>query len=74
VSKQSSVKLYRLRRILNELAQKKGRGAELISLYIPQGKPIYEVITTLREEYGTASNIKSDTTRNHVLDALTKTM
>jgi peptide chain release factor subunit 1 len=74
VSKQSSVKLYRLRRILNELAQKKGRGTELISLYIPQGKPIHEVIATLREEYGTASNIKSDTTRNHVLDALTKTM
>ncbi len=46
----------------------------MISLYIPQGKPIYEVIATLREEYGTASNIKSDTTRNHVLDALTKTM
>ena len=74
MSKQDSVKLYRLRRILNELAQKKGRGTELISLYIPQGKPIHEVIATLREEYGTASNIKSDTTRNHVLDALTKTM
>lgn len=74
MSKQSSVKLYRLRRILNELSQKKGRGTELISLYIPQGKPIHEVIATLREEYGTASNIKSDTTRNHVLDALTKTM
>ncbi len=74
MSKQGSVKLYRLRRILNELTQKKGRGTELISLYIPQGKPIHEVIATLREEYGTASNIKSDTTRNHVLDALTKTM
>ncbi len=74
MNKQGSVKLYRLRRILNELAQKKGRGTELISLYIPQGKPIHEVIATLREEYGTASNIKSDTTRNHVLDALTKTM
>jgi peptide chain release factor subunit 1 len=46
----------------------------LTSLYIPQGKPIYEVIATLREGYGTVSNIKSDTTRNHVLDALTKTM
>ncbi len=74
MSKQNSVKLYKLKRILNELSQKKGRGTELISLYIPQGKSIHEVIATLREEYGTASNIKSDTTRNHVLDALTKTM
>jgi peptide chain release factor subunit 1 len=74
MSKQNSVKLYKLKRILNELSQKKGRGTELISLYIPQGKPIHEIIATLREEYGTASNIKSDTTRNHVLDALTKTM
>ncbi len=74
MSRSDSVRLYRLRRMLNELSQKKGRGTELISLYIPQGKPIHEVIATLREEYGTASNIKSDSTRNHVLDALTKTM
>ncbi|MEM4344999.1 MAG: peptide chain release factor aRF-1, partial [Candidatus Nitrosocaldus sp.] len=74
MNKSNSVKLYRLKRMLNELSQKKGRGTELISLYIPQGKPIHEVIATLREEYGTASNIKSDSTRNHVLDALTKTM
>ncbi|MFN4336793.1 MAG: peptide chain release factor aRF-1 [Candidatus Nitrosocaldus sp.] len=74
MGKSDSVRLYRLKRMLNELSQKKGRGTELISLYIPQGKPIHEVIATLREEYGTASNIKSDSTRNHVLDALTKTM
>ncbi|MCS6767764.1 MAG: peptide chain release factor aRF-1 [Candidatus Nitrosocaldus sp.] len=74
MGRSDSVRLYRLKRMLNELSQKKGRGTELISLYIPQGKPIHEVIATLREEYGTASNIKSDSTRNHVLDALTKTM
>lgn len=66
--------MYRLRKILNELSQKVGRGTELISLYIPPKKAIHEIIATLREEYGTASNIKSDTTRNHVLDALTRTM
>ncbi len=74
MSKYDSVKMYRLRKILNELSQKKGRGTELISLYIPPKKAVHEVIASLRDEYGTASNIKSDTTRNHVLDALTKTM
>jgi peptide chain release factor subunit 1 len=41
---------------------------------VPPKKPIHEVIANLRNEWGTAGNIKSDTTRNHVQDALTKTM
>lgn len=74
MGKYDSVKLYRLKRVLEELSQKSGRGTELVSLYVPPRKALHEVVATLREEYGTASNIKSDTTRNHVLDALTKTM
>ncbi len=74
MGKYDSVKLYRLKRILEELSNKSGRGTELVTLYVPPRKAIHEVVATLREEYGTASNIKSDTTRNHVLDALTKTM
>jgi peptide chain release factor subunit 1 len=69
-----SVALYRVKRLLAELSEKKGRGTELISLYIPPKKAIHEVISALREEYGTAANIKSDSTRNHVMDALVKTM
>jgi peptide chain release factor subunit 1 len=69
-----SVALYRLRRMLRELGAKKGRGTELISLYIPPGRAIHEVMGNLREEYGTASNIKSDTTRSHVQEALVKVM
>jgi peptide chain release factor subunit 1 len=59
---------------LGELAQKRGRGTELVSLYVPPGRALHEVITNLREEYGTAANIKSDTTRNHVQDAIKRTM
>lgn len=70
----NSVALYRVRRLLSELSEKRGRGTELISLYIPPKKALHEVISALREEYGTASNIKSDSTRNHVMDALVKTM
>lgn len=63
-----------MRRALAELATKRGRGTELVSLYVPSNKPLYEASSSLREEYGTAANIKSDTTRNHVQDALTRTM
>lgn len=63
-----------MKRIVQELANKRGRGTELISLYIPAKKPIHEVISALREEYGTAANIKSDQTRNNVQDALVKVM
>jgi peptide chain release factor subunit 1 len=67
-----SVAMYRVRKLLAELGSKQGRGTELISLYVPPKRPIYDVIANLRDEYGTASNIKSDTTRNHVQDALTR--
>ena len=52
------------------LASKEGRGTELISLYVPPGRRIHEVMANLREEYGTASNIKSRTTRKNVLEAI----
>lgn len=55
------------------LARKEGRGTELVSLYVPPGKQISEVLNTLKQEYGTAANIKSDTTRSNVQDAITKT-
>lgn len=72
MSKRTSLELYRLKRILGTLAGKEGRGTELISLYIPPGKQISEVMNMLREEYGTASNIKSTTTRKNVQDAIVK--
>ena len=68
-----SVALYKTRKMLRELSSKTGKGTELVSLYIPPKKALHEVLNSLREEYGTATNIKSDSTRNHVQDALTKT-
>ncbi|MDG6996902.1 MAG: peptide chain release factor aRF-1 [Nitrososphaerota archaeon] len=66
--------MYRIRKLLSDLSNKMGRGTELVTLYLPPKKPVHEAIAALREESGTASNIKSDTTRNHVQDALTKTI
>jgi peptide chain release factor subunit 1 len=73
-TKADSVKLYKVKKLIAELASKEGRGTELVTLYIPPKKPIHEVIANLRDEWGTAGNIKSDTTRNHVQDALTRAM
>jgi peptide chain release factor subunit 1 len=64
--------MFRLKRTLSTLASKEGRGTELVSLYVPPGKAISDVINMLRDEYGTASNIKSTTTRKNVMDAIVK--
>jgi peptide chain release factor subunit 1 len=74
LSKADSVRLYKIRKVISELSSKEGRGTELVSLYIPPKKPLHEVLNYLKTEWGQAGNIKSDTTRNHVQDALTKTM
>jgi len=71
-AKKTSLELFRLKKTLNALASKEGRGTELISLYVPPGKQISDVISMLRDEYGTASNIKSTTTRKNVQDAIVK--
>jgi len=74
IEKQDSVKLYKIRKTLQELSKFTGRGTELITVYIPKGKQLHEVITNLREEQGTADNIKSDVTRTHVVDSLSKVL
>ncbi len=70
----SSIERYRLEKLIKELEAKQGRGTELISLYIPPGRQISDIMNVLRQEYSQASNIKDRTTRHHVLDALTSCM
>ncbi|TLX67564.1 MAG: peptide chain release factor 1 [Thaumarchaeota archaeon] len=72
--KWDSVKRYKLTKMLNQLSSITGHGTELVTVYIPPRRPIFEVIGQLRNESGTASNIKSDLTRTHVQDALSKTV
>jgi peptide chain release factor subunit 1 len=75
VSKEkASLSRFRFQRMLEMLEGKEGRGTELITVYIPPGKQISEVMNDLRNEWGTAGNIKSKTTRKNVQDALTKSM
>ncbi len=47
-----SVKMYKIRKTLDELTQHSGRGTELISVYIPKGQQLHEIMNQLREEQG----------------------
>ncbi|MBE8540241.1 peptide chain release factor aRF-1 [Geoglobus acetivorans] len=61
---------YEFRRKLEELEKFKGRGTELITLYIPPDKNIADVSAQLRNELSQAQNIKSKQTRTHVTAGL----
>jgi peptide chain release factor subunit 1 len=70
MSKVSSKVLYEFKRTLGELSEKKGRGTELVSVYIPHDKQISDVSKHMREEYGQSANIKSKQTRKNVQSAI----
>ena len=61
---------YQFKRMLEDLSSKRGRGTELISVYITPDFDLTKVIQQLRDEQGTASNIKSKSTRKNVISAL----
>jgi len=61
---------YEFKKQLEELTSKEGSGTELITLYIPPDKQIYDVVAQLRDEYGQCANIKSKQTRTNVQSAI----
>ena len=61
---------YDFKRDLETIKNLKGRGTELISVYVPPTKQISDVANYLREEYSQASNIKSQGTRKNVQGAI----
>ncbi|HIH77269.1 MAG TPA: peptide chain release factor 1 [Methanomassiliicoccales archaeon] len=61
---------YDFRRSLEEIKNLKGRGTELISVYVPPTKQISDVAAYLREEFSQSSNIKSASTRKNVQGAI----
>jgi len=61
---------YEFKKKLEELEKLKGRGTELITLYIPPDKNIADVANQLRNELSQASNIKSKQTRTNVMAGL----
>ena len=63
---------YELKKFIKNLNQYKRTHTELVSVYIPAGYDINKIINHLFQEKGTASNIKSSSTRNNVQVALEK--
>ena len=61
---------YKLKRFIKELDEKRGSGTELVSVYVPSGYNLDKIRTLVQEEQGTATNIKSKSTRDNVIGAL----
>jgi peptide chain release factor subunit 1 len=62
----------KLKSFVNGLEKIRGRHTELVSVYVPAGYDINKVVNHLKQEQGTAENIKDKTTRLHVIDSLEK--
>jgi peptide chain release factor subunit 1 len=65
---------YDLKRQIEELKSCRGRHTELISLYVPPNKQIFDVNSYLKNEYSQSQNIKSKTTMKNVLSAIESIM
>jgi peptide chain release factor subunit 1 len=65
---------YDLKRKIEELRECKGKHTELISLYVPPSKQIFDVNSYLKNEQSQSQNIKSKTTRKNVLSAIESIM
>jgi peptide chain release factor subunit 1 len=63
------VKQHKLRKLIAWLSDKKGKGMEFISLYIPREKSIVDIITILKNNFGSCV-IKSDSIRDRLKETL----
>src|SRR3990172_1285119 len=70
MAEMSSMDKYKFRRELEEIEEAEGRGTELVSVYVPPDRPVFDVSNYLRGEYSQSSNIKSASTRKHVMQAI----
>ena len=64
--------IYKLRKLLEELENIKGRHTEMVSVYVPAGYNLQEIVNMLRQEYTLTENVKNKTVRNNVLGAIDK--
>jgi peptide chain release factor subunit 1 len=63
---------HELKKFIKELEVHRGRHTELVSVYVPAGYDMNKIINHLSQEQGTATNIKSASTRKNVITALEK--
>ncbi len=62
----------KLESFIEGVGSHKGRHTELVTVYIPAGYSLSNVVRQIEQEKSTASNIKSKNTRKAVLDSLEK--
>ncbi|MBI2084895.1 MAG: peptide chain release factor aRF-1 [Candidatus Aenigmarchaeota archaeon] len=68
----NETKIVELKKLIRILKKIRGRHTELVTVYVPAGYNLIEIINQLKSEGSTTQNIKSKSTRNNVLDALDK--
>lgn len=68
----SEKKKYKLKRFIKEIENRRGRGTELVSVYVPAEYDLNKISAHISQEQGTATNIKSKQTRDNVISALEK--
>jgi len=71
VSEKLSIDRRTLKQIIKELKKWRAHATTLLSLYIPPGRPISDVVNMLRQELAITENIKLKQTRDAVQWALT---
>lgn len=69
-NEEKQLKTYRIKKLIEDLKEKKGFHTELITLYIPSDKKISDVTNYLKNEISESQNIKSKLTRKNVLDSI----
>jgi peptide chain release factor subunit 1 len=63
---------FKLKKFIKDLEVHRGRGTELVSVYVPAGYELNKIASHVSQEQGTATNIKSKQTRDNVISALEK--
>ena len=63
---------FKLKKFIKDIENHKGRGTELVSVYVPAGYDLNKISSHIAQEQGTATNIKSKQTRDNVISALEK--
>ncbi len=63
---------FKLKKFIKELEKHKGRHTELVTVYVPAGYDINKIVSHISQEQGTATNIKSSSTKKNVIASLEK--
>ncbi|MFX1258656.1 MAG: peptide chain release factor aRF-1 [Promethearchaeota archaeon] len=66
----NDLEIFKTKKLLENLKNKRGFHTELISLYIPHDRKISDVTNYLKNEVSESQNIKSKLTRKNVLDSI----